>query len=485
VNYQKGIGEKIKSSFAYKIVSFIFILTIILFSISLRANIYKSNKVINNVVNSSTYEISFKELNLPYGTLWSVSLNNTIESSNTSYIFFNETSGTYSFKVLPIQGYVPDPSSGSLTISNSPINEIVSFDKTYSLLFYESGLPKDYNWSVSLQNVTIYSTSNVISFNLTNGSYIYKISTQYPYGANPSQGSININGSSTIVSVHFEYIYRIIFNEYGLPKNTVWGVSLNNENKSSNTNSIIYYESNGSYRYILYPINGYTTSSYNGYVQINGANQYLNISWQVKSYPVIFIISNTNPNFQWGVSINGIKNFSYSNEIILYEPNGTYNYIIYPPNGYSAYPNSGTIKVYNGTTNVKIKITQISSTLNSQYNLLYIILMIIIVSFIILFFVFKVKKKEYFITFSQKGLPNDTKWHVKIANQIKSSNSTNIIITLKSGKYHYKISNVKFNEITYIPNPKEGTITITKETKHIDIMFNPSNKKNGVRGKDT
>jgi len=478
VNYQRDMRKKIKLSFAYKIIISIFILTILLFSIPLGTNIYKPNKAINNIVNSSTYEISFKELTLPYGTLWSVSLNNTVEYSNTNYIFFNETSGTYSFKILPIQGYVPNPSSGNLTISNSPLNKIVSFSKTYyTLLFYESGLPKGYNWSVSLQNVTIYSISDVISFNLTNGTYIYKISTQYPYGANPSQGSININGSSTMVFVKFEFMYEITFNEYGLPKNTVWGISLNNENKSTNTDSITYYEGNGSYRYFLFPINGYTTPLYNGYVLVNGTNFYINISWQVKTYPIIFVISNGNPNSLWGVSINGIKNFSKSNKIIFHEPNGTYNYIIYPPTGYSAYPNSGTIKVYNGTTNIQIKITQIGSSINPQYNLLYIILAIIIVFLVMLFFVFKVKKKEYFITFSQKGLPNDTKWHVKIGNQIKTSNSSNIIITLPSGKYHYKINNVKINEITYIPDPKEGTVTITKETKHIDVIFKLHNKK--------
>ncbi|MGC8656903.1 MAG: hypothetical protein ACP5UL_04065 [Thermoplasmata archaeon] len=477
--------KKIKLYFTYNVLVSIFILAMILLSIFLNVNIHRSNKVINNIMNSSTYEISFKELNLPSGTIWAVSLNNAIETSNTSYIFFNETSGTYSFKVLPIQGYSPNPSTGNLTILNSPVKEIISFYKTYSLLFYESGLPKGYNWGVSIQNVTIYSASNVISFNLTNGTYLYKISTQYPYGTNPSQGSIVINGSSTIVSVQFEYLYKIIFNESGLPQNTVWGVSLNNENKSTNTESITYYESNGSYGYTLFPVNGYTTPSYNGYVHVSGSNQYINISWQVKKYPVIFMISNINSKSQWAVSINGIKNFSYSNEIIFYEPNGTYNYIIYPPNGYSAYPNSGTIKVYNGTTSLKIKITQIESTVNTQYNLLYIILTVIIVFFILLFFVYKVKKKEYFITFSQKGLPNDTKWYVKIGNQTKSSNSANIIIILQSGKYHYKINNVKLNNITYIPDPKEGTVTITKETKHIEVMFKPHNKKNEVKGKDT
>jgi len=136
-----------------------------------------------NFVNSQlgviTYTITFRETGLAFSTLWSVTLNGNTESSTSSLITFTIPKGTYSFTIGSVTGYTVSPSSGSLTVNGSNVNEAITFTpvsvKTYSVTFTETGLPSGILWSVKLNGLTETSTNGTIKFNETNGTYSYVI----------------------------------------------------------------------------------------------------------------------------------------------------------------------------------------------------------------------------------------------------------------------------------------------------------------------
>lgn len=76
------------------------------------------------------YTVTFAERGLPSGTSWSVTLLGINKISMNSTVFFGDMfgNGTYQYTFGAVQGYIPVPNSGEVTISWSPANVSVQFD---------------------------------------------------------------------------------------------------------------------------------------------------------------------------------------------------------------------------------------------------------------------------------------------------------------------------------------------------------------------
>jgi hypothetical protein len=98
----------------------------------------------NYTQNTLTYAMTFTESGLPSGTNWSVTLtpttgdancivsaascsNGATKSSTTTRITFEETYGTYEFKLGKVNGSVSSPSNGTSRSAESPVDQGVSF----------------------------------------------------------------------------------------------------------------------------------------------------------------------------------------------------------------------------------------------------------------------------------------------------------------------------------------------------------------------
>ncbi len=77
-------------------------------------------------ISTTEYTVTFTVSGLPSGTLWSVTLNGTMESSTTNTITFSEPYGTYSFSVTLPSGYKTTSSSGEITTTQSSTNVPIS-----------------------------------------------------------------------------------------------------------------------------------------------------------------------------------------------------------------------------------------------------------------------------------------------------------------------------------------------------------------------
>ena len=77
-------------------------------------------------ISTTEYTVTFTESGLPSGTLWSVTLNGTMESSTTNTITFTEPYGTYSFSVTLPSGYKTTTPTGTVTTTQSSTNVPIS-----------------------------------------------------------------------------------------------------------------------------------------------------------------------------------------------------------------------------------------------------------------------------------------------------------------------------------------------------------------------
>lgn len=165
---------------------------------------------------SATYAVTFSETGLPTGTLWSVDLNGSYNSSTSSSLEFLEFNGTYDFSVYA-SGFTANVSSGNVSITGAPEYVYVAFTQTsnvtWGITFNETGLPAGYEWNISIQEITAFVdifngstlTSSSFTFEEPNGTYEYSVNAS-GYIASPAMGNVTVNGANEYVSIQFSKI---------------------------------------------------------------------------------------------------------------------------------------------------------------------------------------------------------------------------------------------------------------------------------------
>ncbi|MGD0718674.1 MAG: thermopsin family protease, partial [Thermoplasmata archaeon] len=99
------------------------------------------------------YAVTFTETG--YSGAWAVALGNVVQSAAAGGpIVFNESNGSYAYKVAMVSGYTAAPSSGTATVAGAAVPEAITYTvaapPTYSLQFTENGLPSGTMWSVTV-----------------------------------------------------------------------------------------------------------------------------------------------------------------------------------------------------------------------------------------------------------------------------------------------------------------------------------------------
>jgi len=232
------------------------------------------------------YNVTFEESGLPPGTIWHLNVTGGPSlSSSTDIITLQEPNGTYSYSIeTSNKEYAPIEPTGSFSVNGSNVNISVAFQLvTYEITFTETGLPTGRSWSVTLNGTTYNSTTDTITFSVSNGTYSYTIRSVSGYTASPSSGSITVNGANVDQAITFTSVttqlYTITFTETGLPSGTSWSVTLNGNTETSTTNTISFTEPNGTYSFTISPINGYSVSPSSGSITVKGTNISQNITF--------------------------------------------------------------------------------------------------------------------------------------------------------------------------------------------------------------
>jgi YVTN family beta-propeller protein len=235
-------------------------------------DVYASNYDIGTITvlgepSAPTYPVAFVESGLPLGTGWSVTLGSTSNSSTTGTIGFVETDGTYVFTLGPVDGYLPTPASGSVTVADHAVAEPISFRVNtaarYAVTFQEGGLPAGTDWSVTLNGSTNVSGTSTVGFLEANGSYTYSVHLVVNWGSVPDAGSITVAGLALSEPITFVFVAQLLFDRPGgLAAGSEWVVTLTGPvivestellDRSVSVNStgstISFEEPNGTYQY--------------------------------------------------------------------------------------------------------------------------------------------------------------------------------------------------------------------------------------------
>ncbi len=401
------------------------------------------------------YSVTFNETGLPQGTVWFVNISDHPSlSSNSTTIRSSLSNGSYNFSVSTAdKEYFPTPFSGSLRVNGKSNTINIQFSLyTYTVEFTESGLPLNTEWFLSvvgvppsaITNQSASSFSQVISLDLPNGTYLYKLASGIQtYGPYPATGNITVSGAPVSMAVAFLRLYQITFVETGLPipsPNLKWYVNISDpQSFNSSTNTISFWEPNQTYSYSISTNDRWyvpAKSVQSGSITVSGSSvtapqmvfyELLNVSFVQQKLPLGNL---------WYVNVTGGGTYHSSNSTISFLAiNGTYSFIISSGNKlYRPTPYQGSF-VPNKTT-FPISITFILVT--------------------------------YVVTFSETGLTNGTLWSVAINNNTRFSTNSTIMYRLSNGSFQYSIQPLSgFSAETY-----SGNLTVNGSSITESVVWN-------------
>ena len=337
--------------------------------------------------NEVLYSEAFTESGLPSGESWYVNLSNGISSgpiTGSSYTF-SLTNGSYTYTIASANKvYAPNLTSGSFTVDGSPLSfDIKFFAVTYTVTFQESGLPSGTTWYVNITGMASSGpiTINSYSIDLTNGTYLFAISTSDKNYAPSYNNSFTVKGSNASIPVAFKpVIYDIQFNSMNLPSGDIWYVNISGQHGSGPITSSTYtvYLQNGSYSFSVASANKIYAPSYVSAFTVNGSSLTIPVTFTEILYNLTIQESGLPTGTEWNLTFDGtiyqLTNASY----IFSVPNGTYSFFA---TSHDYKDVSGTITV-NGSSFVY--------TINMELQL-------------------------YEVTFNETGLPSGTSWYVNIS----------------------------------------------------------------------
>ncbi len=187
------------------------------------------------------------------------------------------------------------------------------------------------NISMPLSSGTVYVNGSAHSFvggniNLTLGAGSYQVKI---YSNSLLYKSMTVNLTAG------EYLplevarSLVTFTATGLPQSTVWWVNLTNHSYSSSSNTISFYESNGTYSYTLSTDNkNYAPSNPSGAFVVDGNPTSQSAVFVPVLYNVSFKETGLQSGISWSVTSGSTSHTSTNSTISFKEMNGTYTFTI-------------------------------------------------------------------------------------------------------------------------------------------------------------
>jgi hypothetical protein len=266
----------------------------------------------------TAFPVTFTENGLPSGTNWSVSLNETTQSADSSTIVFEEPNGTYQLYTWDVKGYMSYVNLTTLNVSGVPIDITVFYDApaagSYFVTFVQTGLPFYAYWEVQASAIingttepgsfgqNYFGPTHTLAFGIDgveNGTFAWTalhlnlpewpVASYYPF---PSSGTVVVRGSSVLIHLAFRYSYPFFFDVEGLAPSVPVTLQIPNETATGTGNGgYLLMIENGTYTWNA-TAPGYR--SQNGTVSVQGFPEY-----NVKQISFVALPSTTIPSWAW------------------------------------------------------------------------------------------------------------------------------------------------------------------------------------------
>ena len=271
----------------------------------------------------------------------------------TQYLWLNGTP-------LPVESQLPAGGFGALPPMSTEVLVGSAFSPPtfFPVVFTESGLPSGTHWSVTLNGTTHSTTSATIDFSELNDTYPFSVPSTPGYNATPVNGSVTVSGAPASIPIAFASQstpeFPVTFLETGLPAGTLWALALNGSALAATTNSIGFWEINGSYPFIVGGVEGFTPTPDAGSIVLDGraVNVSLTYTPTTVTYPATFSETGLESGLWWNVSVGGSTAGAQAPDpIVVGLSNGTFAFSVAPAAGYSTTPSTGWVTIEDaGTT---------------------------------------------------------------------------------------------------------------------------------------
>lgn len=371
-----------------------------------------------------------------------------------------------------VTGQISDPADSTLSPFASDYERAPNPGFTYVVTVTESGYSSSSAWTADvyalggrigeLADLDQDSYGTEMQFDVTNGTYLYEISSDNSNYTveSPSGGDFTINGAGASLTVEFLHhsAYAVTFTESGLPTGTNWQVAAENESSEVTTDSAVttgtsvtMYLINGTYSYSTdewtYVTDGATENQYtvtSGSVTVAGAavTEPLSFASQVTGV-ADFVETGLPSGTTWSVSIGSVGPTSTSSTLSYTAPSGEYSYSLSFITGYLPTTNSsGTVDVTDSET----------TTVNITF----------------------VPIPLYAVTFNEVGLPTGTVWIVLslldgiTETNVAGTDGTSLTIEEFNGTYqYYAIANTS----GYVASPSMAAFSVDGAPLTLTVDF--------------
>ena len=308
-----------------------------------------SNKILPQ---NSQYSVTFTEIGLPTGTVWSVQFGVYYKTSNLSSITFSVSNSSYLYFTY-IKGENSYLSSGTVDVKggDSVVNLVFQ-----TIDFKETGIPSGAQWKVEICDISGFSsyetsTNSSIVFVVVNGSYSYTVYTMVNnIQIITTSGNVVVSNNNPQISLSFD---SIVFSASGYPYE--WGITLTNKSNYGNSiysasSTLTVYVLAGNYTYTAEVIvkTGFSYFFAKGYINTSKAISYVtfnlqNVSIKESGLPsgAFWAIAITNKSILPN-TINTAETDSGTFSLYLESGNYTYSEYVYS-NGYLTYSNTSPL----------------------------------------------------------------------------------------------------------------------------------------------
>jgi hypothetical protein len=225
----------------------------------------------------TVFSVAFYSEGLPNGTVWSVTMNGTTHTSNSTLVeivFGDLSNGSYPFQVGTAVDYRASPTAGTVEVVGNFASYVVTFTHIsppptdYTVTFTETGLPNGTAWSVGMDGLLQTSTTDADPFSVPNGTFVYGIAWVTGFAPAPGAGSLTVDGANQTVAVTFRPIATVTFVEEGLPATQLfgpgWTLELNGTVVHSHVADVVESLGPGPHPFLVTGPTGYSVTNISG-----------------------------------------------------------------------------------------------------------------------------------------------------------------------------------------------------------------------------
>ncbi len=392
---------------------------------------------------SNVQTVYFNETGLRSGTTWSVTVAGQTYPTTGVSLAVPLSNGAYNYTVSFVTGYGASPASGRITVNvTSSTTQTVAItytpfpSQTYAVTFTQVGVISGTPWSVTVVNVGSFTTTGPsVTFGVPAGTYSYVPGVVGGYKT-PAAGTVSVSSGPAAVTLTYASslykTYAVTFTATGT-LGTVWSVNVSGLTYSTTGSSLVFFEQNGTFSYIVSATPGMVATPSHGTFKVNGAALAQPVAFTLSAgfYTVTFTETGLPAGTTWQVTL-GVTTLSTSGTTLIFtEANGTYPFTVGAISGFLASPASGSLTVSGSAQSQTVTFTSLIVT--------------------------------YTVTFVARGLSSGQTWSVTVSGAgtapisgIAKGNAW-INFTLANGVYVWTTAGPSGMYAT----PSGGTITVS------------------------